>query len=308
MATTLPSIEDSSQLGWWRKHRTHYLIIAAIFVLPALINFAVFRYFPMLWAFRASLWQYSLLGGFREFVGFDNYIRALTADPRFWQSMQVTLLYVLGKVPITVALALGLAVFANQERRGMGAIRALIFVPVITSFVVVSIVWGMVLNRDVGLMNAFLQTLGLPRTAFLTSPTNALPTIIGISIWKDVGYSVIILVAGLRGISQEYYDASIVDGANVWQRFIYVTIPLLRRHLMFVIVIGTLFAFQVFIPVYQLTSGGPQQATDVIVHNIYRRGFIFGEMGYASALSMILLVLLLLISVLQIRLLRSEDL
>jgi ABC-type sugar transport system permease subunit len=116
------------------------------------------------------------------------------------------------------------------------------------------------------------------------------------------------LVAGLRGIDHEFYDAAIVDGANPWQRFLYVTIPLLRRHLMFVSVIGTLFAFQVFVPVFALTRGGPGRATNVIVHYIYRKGFIFSEMGYASALSVILLTILLLVSVVQIRLLRSEEL
>ncbi len=305
MATAAAPTSSKYQMHWWQKHRNQYMLLAVIFVLPALINFAVFRYYPMIWAFRASLWQYSLLGGFREFIGADNYIRALTDDPRFWGSMRATLYYVLGKIPLTVILGMALAVFANKERKGMGTVRALIFVPVITSFVVVSIVWGMVLNRDVGLMNSFLQTLGFSRMEFLTSPKNAMPTIIGISIWKDVGYTVIILVAGMRGIAQEFYDAAIVDGANGWQQFRYVTLPMLRRHLMFVLVIVTLGAFQVFTPVYQLTPN--QRSTEVIVYYIYRKGFIFGEMGYASALSVILLVVLLVVSVFQIRLMRSDD-
>ena len=278
-----------------------------LFVLPALLIFAVFRYYPMVWAFRASMWDYSLLRGFIQYVGVDNYVRAFTDDPIFWQSMRTTLWYALAKVPLTVSLALGLALFANQPKPGMGVIRALIFVPVVTSFIVVSIVWGMVLNKDVGLLNSILQSIGLPRFEYLTSQTNALPTIIAISIWKDVGYSVIILVAGLRGIASDFYDAAIVDGATLWERFIYITIPMLRRHIMFVSVIGTLGAFQVFIPVFQLTQGGPVRATNVIVYYIYREAFQFSRMGYASALSVILLVVLLFISIIQIRLIRGED-
>src|SRR5581483_2989060 len=174
-----------------------------------------------------------------------------------------------------------------------------------TSFIVVSIVWGMILNRDVGLLNAILQTIGLPRLAYLTSPTNALPSIVLISIWKDIGYSVIILAAGLKGISSTYYEAAIVDGANAWQRFRFITVPMLRRALMFVIVTTTIFSFQVFIPVYQLTKGGPGQATSVIVFNIYQRAFIFGDMGSAAGISIMLLMIMLVISVVQMRLLRS---
>jgi multiple sugar transport system permease protein len=305
MAVTAGALPTGKKPRWWQKYRNQYILLGLLFVLPALINFAVFRYYPMIWAFRTSLWEYSLMRGFTEFVGFDHYVRAFTGDPRFWESMRATFYYVVGKVPLTIILALALAAFANQERRGMGVMRALIFVPVVRSFVVVAIVWGMVLNYNVGLMNAMLQNFGLARIEFLTNPDNVMPTIIGISLWKDVGYSVIIFVAGMRGISQEFYDAATVDGANIWQRFFYVTLPMLRRHLLFVSVISTLGAFQVFVPVYQLAS--QQRVAQVIVFYIYRLGFIFGEMGYASALSVILLVLLLLLSVLQIRIMRSDD-
>jgi multiple sugar transport system permease protein len=305
MATSAGALKQPAPLRWWQKYRNQYILLGFLFVLPALINFAVFRYYPMAWAFRTSLWRYSLLRGFTEFIGFEHYIRAFTSDPRFWESMRATLYYVLGKVPLTIILGLALASFTNQERKGMGVMRALIFVPVITSFVVVSIVWGMVLNYNIGLMNAMLQSFGFERLEFLTSPTNVMPTIIGISLWKDVGYSVIILVAGMRGIGQEFYDAAIVDGANGWQRFINITLPMLRRHLLFVSVVSTLGAFQVFVPVYQLAP--QQRSTQVIVYYIYQKGFIFGEMGYASALSVILLVLLLFVSIFQIRILRSDD-
>jgi multiple sugar transport system permease protein len=306
MSTRTQAFPQARSLHWWQKYRNQALIISFLFVLPALINFTVFRYYPMGWAGWASLWQYSLLGGFTKFVGPDNYLKAL-GDSGFYNSLRVTLYFTVLKVPLQIVLALALAVFVNQQRRGMGTMRAFIFIPVVTSFVVVSIVWGMILNRDVGLLNAILQSIGLPRLAYLTSPTNALPALVVISIWKDVGYSAIILVAGLKGISQTYYEAAIVDGANPWQRFRYITLPMLRRALMFVIVTTTIFSFQVFIPVYQLTHGGPGQATNVIVYNVYKQAFVFGAMGYASAISIMLLVIMLLISVIQMRLLRSNE-
>jgi ABC-type sugar transport system permease subunit len=220
--------------------------------------------------------------------------------------MGVTGKFFLMYVPTVVVLAMLLALFSNQSKPGMGAIRAIIFIPVVTSFVVVSIIWGMLLNKDVGLVNGIISTLGLNRISFLMNKDNALPTIAMISIWKNVGYSVIILAAGLKSIPNEMYEAAIVDGANNWQRFWNITIPMVSRQLMFVTVWATLGAFQVFIPVYSLTKGGPSRATNVIVYYIYSKAFQFGEMGYASAMSMILLLILLVVSVLQMRLFKRD--
>ena len=296
---------QTGELKWWKKRKFQQYLIAFLFVLPALINFSIFRYYPIIWSARASFWDYSLLGGFKDNVGWDNYIR-MFQDQYFWQSLWVTVKFFIMYVPPTVALALALAVFSNQKKPGMGAVRAIIFIPVVTSFVVVSILWGMLLNKDVGLINSVLQTLGIGRISFLLDKENALPTIALISIWKNVGYSMIILVAGLKGVPGELYDAATVDGANSWNRFIHVTLPMIRRQLMFVIVWASLGAFQVFIPVYSLTNGGPRRATNVIVYYIYNKAFKFGEMGYASALSIALLVILLLISVVQMKLLQRD--
>ena len=302
----MTTITNSGKTSWFKKQKNRNYLVAFLFVLPALINFTVFRYYPMIWAFRASFWDYSLLQGFKKMVGFDNYVRAFTADPIFLQSLKTTFIYAIFYVGIIVVLALALAVFANQKKPGVGAIRAFIFIPVVTSFIVVSIVWGMLLNPDLGIVNGLLQTLGLNRLMFLTSKTQALPTLIAISVWKDVGYSVIILVAGLKGVPEMLHEAAIVDGANAWQRFWSVTLPSIKRQLMFVVVWATMGAFQVFIPVYSLTQGGPSRSTNVVVYYIYKEAFVFGEMGYASALSIILLFILLAVSIFQMRILRSD--
>lgn len=304
--TVSATATQGSTLRWWQQHKNRRALIAFLFVLPALINFTVFRYYPIAWAGWTSLWNYSLLGGFRNFVGLDHYVRAFTSDPIFLQSLKTTFIFVIVYVPIQVSFSLGLAVFAGQDRPGAGILRAIIFVPVVMSFVVVSIVWGMLLNKDVGLINGLLQTMGIPRISFLLDKNLALPTIIAITIWKNVGYTVIVLVAGIKSIPELYYEAATLDGASKWQQFIYVTIPLLRRQLMFVTVWCTLAAFQVFIPVYALTNGGPSRSTNVVVYYIYRMGFTFSEMGYASALSLILLAILLIVSIAQMRALRAD--
>jgi ABC-type sugar transport system permease subunit len=298
---------SGSGLSWWRTYKFHYAFVALLFVLPALINLAVFRYYPIIWTGYTSFWDYSLLRGYTQMVGFENYIKAFTNDPAFLISLRITLVYTAVRVPLQVALGLLLAVFTAQGKRGMGIMRSLIFIPVVISFIVVSIIWGLVLNSNNGLLNALLTTFGLPRGTYLISADNALLSIIAISIWKEIGYTVIILVAGIKGIPKVYYDAAVVDGANAWQRLTHVTIPMLRGSMLFVTVTATLFSFQVFIPVFQLTSGGPSRSTLVAIFYIYQQAFRFGRFGYASALSVILMVIVLIVSVIQLRLFRSNE-
>lgn len=293
------------KIKWWKKKQIMEPLIAFLFVFPALLNFAIFRYYPMFWSARTSLWDYSLLGGFNEFVGIDNYIR-IFQDKYFWGSMLVTVKFFLLYVPSVVGLATVLAVFATREKRGMNAIRAIIYIPVVTSFVVVSIIWGMLLNRQIGLVNSIIQGLGFDPVTFLMDKENSLPTIALISVWKNVGYSMIIIVAALRGISKTFYEAAIVDGANAWQRFWKITIPMIKRQIMFITVWATLGAFQVFVPIYALTRGGPSRATRVIVYYLYEKAFAFGEMGYASAISIVLLLIMLIVSVIQMKLFQQD--
>jgi multiple sugar transport system permease protein len=305
METSVTTTNKNTKTKWWKKQHNIEYIIGFLFVFPALLNFAIFRYYPMIWSANTSLWDYSLLGGFEKFVGFENYHHMFT-DKYFWGSLLVTVKFFLMYVPSVVALATLLAVFVSQNRKGMNVARAIIYIPVVTSFVVVSIIWGMLLNRQIGLVNSIIQALGFDPVTFLMDKKNALPTIAMISIWKNVGYSMIIIVAALKGISKSFYEAAIVDGANAWQRFWKITIPMIRRQLMFVTVWATLGAFQVFIPIYSLTQGGPRRATRVIVYYLYERAFAFGEMGYASAISIFLLILLLIISVIQMRAFKQD--
>ncbi len=297
--------EDSAigRLLTWRQRR---LIIAFLFVLPALINFAIFRYIPIFASIRASLYQYSLLGGFGDFVGLAHYNRMLT-DPVFWRSMQASGLFVLYKVPLQIILSLGLAILLSRQSVGTAIVRSAILTPMVTSIIIVSIIWAMMYQSQQGLFQSILVTLGFKKIPFLSDTRYALPAISVMMIWKDIGFSFIIFVAGLKGIPEMYYEAAIVDGANRWQLLTHVTLPLLRPVLMFVIVTQTIFSFQVFVPVYQMTLGGPLDSTKVIVFYIYQMGFRLQDMGYASAMSIVTLILLLLVSWVQMRFLRSDD-
>src|SRR6266545_344074 len=233
---------ETSAIGRLLTWRRRQLIIAFLFVLPALINFAVFRYIPIIASFRASLYQYSLLGGYGDFVGLAHYSRMLT-DPVFWRALQASALFVLYKVPLQLVLSLGLAILLSRQ-------------PMVTSIIIVSIIWAMMYQSQNGLFQSALVSLGFRKIPFLSDARYALAAISVMMIWKDIGFSFIIFVAGLKGIPEMYYEAAIVDGANRWQLFANITVPLLKPVLMFVIVTQTIFSFQVFVPVYQMTMGG----------------------------------------------------
>jgi multiple sugar transport system permease protein len=298
---TRQQIGTQGFLSWRRRQ----LLIAFLFILPALINFTVFRYIPILATIRASLYNYSLLGGYGDFVGLDHYARMLS-DATFWQSLKVTTLFVIYKVPIQIVLSLALAVFLQRETIATGVVRSAILTPMVTSVIVVSIVWAMMYHSQQGLIQSMLNAVGIPRQAFLSDSNRALPAITVMMIWKDLGFSMIILLAGLKAIPQEYYEAALVDGANAWQAFRRITIPLLMPVLMFVVVTQAVFSFQVFVPVYQMTKGGPLDSTKVLVYYIYQQGFLFQDMGYASAISLVTLVILVVISYLLMRWLRPQ--
>jgi multiple sugar transport system permease protein len=280
-------------------------LIAFLFVLPALVNFAIFRYIPIFMAGYASLFDYSLLGGFGDFVGSKNYMRAVE-DDLFWTSMWVSFQYALMKVPAQVILSLLLAMFVSREVRGMSLMRTIIFFPVVTSLVVAAMLWQLMYNKDLGLIQSILSAFGLHHNGFLSNPTLALPSIVVMMVWKEVGFSMIIFVAGLKGIPEMFYDAAAIDGASGFKRFWYITLPLLKPVTLFVIVTQTISAFQVFVPIFVMTQGGPFFATNAIVYYIYQNGFAYNDMGYASALSFFVLALLVAISYFQFKLLRGQ--
>jgi ABC-type sugar transport system permease subunit len=284
--------------------RRRYLI-AFLFVLPALINFTIFRYLPIILAGQASLYDYSLLGGFGDFVGLKNFERAFS-DDLFWSSIIVSLKYTLLKVPIQVVLALLLAMFVSRQIRGMGFMRTTIFFPVVTSLVVGAMIWSMMYNKDLGLIQSLLGIFGVGHTAFLSSSLLALPSIVVMMVWKEVGFSMIIFVAGLQAIPEMFYEAAAIDGAGAVRRFFHITWPLLLPVTLFVIVTQTISAMQVFVPIWVMTKGGPFYSTNAIVYYIYQNGFEYNDMGYASAMSFFVLIILVAISYVQFKVLKGN--
>jgi ABC-type sugar transport system permease subunit len=279
--------------------------VALLFALPALVNFTVFRYIPIFLTFQVSFWNYDLLGGYHNFVGLGNFARAL-ADPLFVESLGVSILFAVLKVPVQVVLSIPLALFVAREIRGMGFIRTTIFIPVVTSLVVASMLWSMMYNYDQGLLQSLLGIFGLPHVALLTSQSLALPSIVAMMIWKEIGFSTIIFVAGIKGIPEMFYDAAAIDGAGRLRRFWSITLPLLKPVTLFVVITQTISSLQVFIPIFVMTQGGPLYATNAVVYYIYDNGFLYSDMGYASAMSFIVLALILVVSVVQFKTLQSD--
>lgn len=284
-------------------HRERYWT-AAVFLLPAAGGILLFSILPIIQAFRISFFDYSLLNPEQVFIGFSNYDRAWT-DPVFRVALTNTLLYTALLVSIQTAAALVLALLLKQQVRGLAFFRSSIFLPVITSLVVISTVWKLMFNSQ-GFINSLLQTVGLGAQPFLASPGQALLSLVFMGVWKDVGFYMLIFLAGLQAIPMELYESAEIDGATKARRFVWITLPLLRRATVFVIVVGTISAFKVFTPVYLMTDGGPADSTTVIVFYIFRSAFRYFQMGYASAMSFVLLGIVLILTVVQFRLLRPS--
>jgi multiple sugar transport system permease protein len=264
-------------------------------------HLVLFSFVPVAFTVYLAFHSWALVQREQAFVGLANF-RALLGDGLFWGTVRNTVLY-LAYVPITMAAAIGLAVLLNRRRRGERVLRAIVFLPYVTSMVAIAIVWQWMFNTDFGLVNYGLRLLGIASVDWLGSPRFALLSIIGVTVWTQVGYQMVIFLAGLQGIPQPYYDAALVDGASAWQRFRHVTVPLLRPVILFVLVTGIIAGFQVFTLVYMMTEGGPLHSTDVIVYRIYQTAWEFLQFGYASAMALVLFAFLLVVTVVQFRLL-----
>lgn len=276
---------------------------AAGFLLPAAVGIFFFSLLPIAQALRISFFDYSLINPEQIAVGLENYERAW-ADPVFRIALQNTLLYTVLLVSLQTATALMLAILLKQRIVGLGFFRSACFVPVVTSLVVISTVWKLMYNSQ-GFINGALQTIGLSPQPFLASTVQALPSLVLMGVWKDVGFYMLIFLAGLQAIPVELYESAAIDGTTRWQSFTQITLPLLRRAAVFVVVVGTISAFKVFTPVYLMTDGGPADSTMVIVFYIFRSAFRYFQMGYASAMSFILLGIVLVLTLIQFRLLRT---
>lgn len=281
----------------WRRNAT-----LALFILPSLVPLLLFTLGPMAASVFISLLRWDLLRP-PKFIGLGNY-STLLGDPDFAAAITHTVLFIVGYLPLVYLGGLGLALLLNQKLRGSAFFRSAFFLPVVTSWVVVALVWRWLLNPQSGVVNSALGLLGIQGPGWWTDPAWALPSVILASAWKDIGFVMIILLAGLQAIPGEYYEAAEVDGADRWHRFRHVTLPLLSASSFFVLVISLINSFQVFDQVWVMTGGGPAGASSVVVEQIVRNAFSYNKMGYASAMSWVLFAVILAVTVVQFRLQR----
>ncbi|MED0668760.1 carbohydrate ABC transporter permease [Aneurinibacillus aneurinilyticus] len=278
-----------------------------VFSAPALVLLFVFLLLPTLMAFYYSFTNYYLLlPDQTEFIGIENYARLLK-DKLFLRSLGNTFLFVGLVVPLQTITALTLALLVNQKLGGIRWFRAAFIAPVMTSMVVVSILWTFIYNPTNGLANAVLGIVGLGPFEYLTNPIQAIPSIVLMSVWQGAGYQMMIFLAGLQDIPEHLYEAASIDGASAWQKLLHITLPGLRNVIVFVGLITLIAATKLFIQPFVMTQGGPLDATKTLVYMVYEEGFKFRDVGYSSAIAIVFFVIVLVISIIQRKLLKETQ-
>lgn len=300
--TAIPKL--AAETGRKRRFRTRETVIGFLFILPSLIGFSVFYAIPAVRGVIISFSDWDLLTPAQS-VGLENYARLLK-DPTFWNSLKVTVYYVLLNIPLQTLLAMIIAVMMSRLTQSI-IIRAIIILPWLMPSVVVGLLWLWLMDPNIGIINEFLRAIGVGTVPFLNLPRTAMPSIALINIWQYVGYTALLLFAGLQAIPGSVYEAASIDGASESQMFWRVTIPLLRPVLVFVLVTSIIGSFQIFDTVAITTKGGPVNATKVLNYYIYEQAFSRFNMGYATAISMVLFLILIFISMVQMRLMRAGE-
>jgi len=281
-------------------------LVALLYILPALVVLLSFRVLPILLSVRISFFDWTMAGS-GKFVYLQNYLKVLH-DPIFWKSLLNTFWYVLFSVPVMLCLSLFIAILLNQRIRGLGVYRTIYYLPVVTSIVAVSVVWKWIFNPDRGLLNYFLSWVGIshfrwledPRGVFevisgasslpdiLKGPSIALLSLAIMSIWKGLGYNIVIFLAGLQNVPTQYYEAAKIDGAGPWRIFRNVTWPLLSPITFYILIMSTIVSFDAFAPVWIMTgppAGGPLNTTKVVMYYFYEQSFEAWKLGYGAAIA-----------------------
>ena len=270
-----------------------------LFISPWLVGFLLFALFPLIASLYYSMTNYDFIRE-PQFIGATNYVRLFTIDPDFWTVMYNTLYYVGIGVPLGIAVAFLIANLLNSEIKGRTLFRSVIYIPSIVPAVCTAMVWLFILNVQYGAINGILKTMGLATIPFLSSPDLAKPSLIMIYVWAQ-GTAVVIFLASLQDVPRSLYDAALVDGANAWNRFWNVTVPLCTPVILFNFIMGIIGAFQAFTLPFVLTGGGPMKSTEFYVVNLYRNAFVQFSIGKASAMAWILFLIILVFSVILFR-------
>jgi sn-glycerol 3-phosphate transport system permease protein len=275
-----------------RGRELRNFLLALGFLSPSLIVFTLFVFVPLLRSVQLSVHGTNLIGQMRDFIGLENYQR-MFADPEFYNSLRVSIVFAFYSVIFTVLLSLGLALLGNIRVRGITAFRTFFSSTIAVSAATASVIFLFLFNLSIGIFNYMLDLLRLPRVPWLTDMSWALFAVSMVRIWLGLGLNTIIILAGMQGIPDELYEAARIDGAAFWSQFRNVTLPLLSPTLFFLIVIDTLAALQTFTEINVMTRGGPVNATNTLVYSIYRQFYFNGSYGYAAAQSVVLLFIML---------------
>lgn len=276
-------------------------VTAYAFLAPALVFFALLYFYPIGSEAVTSLYTGAKVD---RFVGLANFSRALH-DTTARHAFGVTIRYAAGVLVLSVVLGLIMAIIVNQRIRGRIVFRVILLVPYLTSVAVVGVLWRNLLDPQIGVVNRVLSAVGLPQQAWLN--THPLMTVVLIAVWQETGYLMVLFLAGLQGIPDMYYEAAKVDGASPIRRFVHITLPALAPTTLFVSIVGVISSLQQFAIPYIVTGGGPADATDLFVLRMYTTAFTYRDFGYASALAFCMLILILIISIIQLRVGRSRD-
>ncbi len=290
-----------------RKRGGEGLVTASPFLLPSLIGLLVFSLLPLIISGLISLTDWNGLDRLTDpdflqdhFVGLANYKSILTT-PEFWNTLGNTMEYIVLYIPLMLAASLLVAYLLSRPHRGIGAFRVVYYIPVLTSWVAASLIWKSVLAPQYGAMNGILAWFGIQGPGWLLDEAWAMPAIVLVSVWKDMGFFGLILLSGVVGINKTYYEAADIDGAGGWTKFTRITLPLLTPSIFYVVIVAMINGFQLFPQVMIMTGGGPNGATQVMVERIYQYGFRYYRMGYAAAFSWILFVIIMVFTAIQMK-------
>ncbi len=311
MTANAPPLVETRQRGLVRRLRgmnhdkLEQIVVGYAFVLPDLLGLLVFMVGPMIMAFVISFTDWRLVGS-PKFLGLDNY-EVMLKDPRFFSSLKRTANFTLQFVPAVYVLSLGMALLLKRRSRANGFFRTVYFMPVAMSLVVAGVIWRFMFDPGNGIINTILSTVGLPTSKWIGSVDTAMTSIIIMSVWKSAGYFMIILLAGIEDIPTDYTEAAQIDGANRWQVFRHIIMPLLKPTSFFVLVILTINSLQAFDQIYVMTRGGPAYSTYTTLIYMYDKAFRQWNFGYAAAMSVALFAIIFVLTLIQVRYFRAGE-
>jgi len=289
--------------NWYKKNSI--AIAPYLFIAPNILLFLVFMIIPIIFTFYISFHEWGILGA-PEFIGFQNFVK-LSSDKVFWTSLGNTVYYTAATVPLSAAFGLLGAILLNRKIPLRPIFRTIFFAPVVVSMTAAGLIWTWMFNPHYGLFNEILSYFGIGSVDWLTSTTWAMPAIIITTLWLRIGYCLVIYLAGLQAVPDSLYEAADMDGANDWQKFWRITLPIIKPTTVFIIVMEVIHGFMVFDLIYTMTNGGPGFSTTVIVQYIYQKAFVEGDMGYASAIGTVFFLIIMVLTAIQLRIGRDDS-